>query len=54
MSPSPAPSHRTPAAHPVTPGSANLPSSPGSGQPATAPRPGGEPELAVVAVLGYN
>jgi hypothetical protein len=52
MSPSPAPSPRTPIAHPVNPGPAKLPS--GAGQPATVPRPGGEPELAVVAVLGYN
>lgn len=52
MTPSSAPSPRPPAAHPVSPGPAKLPS--GSGQPTAAPRPGAEPELAVVAVLGYN
>jgi hypothetical protein len=49
MTPSSAPSPRPPAAQP---GPANRPS--GSGQPTAAQRPGAEPELAVVAVLGYN
>lgn len=36
------------------PGAANSPPSLGNGQAAAAPRPGTKPELAVVAVLGYN
>ena len=55
MNIAPAPTPRTPASHPGNPTSANYPPRDGNGLAAATPvHPGAEPELAVVAVLGYN
>lgn len=56
MNIAPAPTPRPPAAHPGNHVAANYPPSVGNGQLAAAnpPRASAEPELAVVAVLGYN
>ncbi|UCV23464.1 hypothetical protein [Ferribacterium limneticum] len=56
MNIAPLPSSRPPAANPGQQAAANSPPGVDSGQPAAAnpPRANAEPELAVVAVLGYN
>ena len=56
MNIAPSPTPRTPTTQPGNQAAANYPPSVGNGPAAAAnpPRASAEPELAVVAVLGYN